>query len=230
MIRAILWDLDDTLLAFPPAEGAALRLAMLRYGLPEPTAAQRANYARINLEFWETLERGETTRDALRVGRFVSFFAEDGFPKELAKPVSEAYEDYLSEQVFWVPGAREAVEHFHGRLRQYIVSNGSHPIQMRKLTVSGLGRLMDGVFLSEDLGAEKPSPLFFDKVLAALPDLDRRKLLLVGDRLSSDVAGGVRSGIPTCWYNPEDQPLTIPEQPDYIIRSLDELRELVESM
>ena len=230
MIRAILWDLDDTLLAFPPAEAAALRLALLRFGLPEPTAAQRADYSKINLAFWEALEREETTRDALRVGRFAAFFAAEGLPPELAKPASEAYEDYLAEQVFWVPGAWEAVEHFYGRLRQYIVSNGSHAIQMRKLAVSGLDRLMDGVFLSEDLGAEKPSPLFFDKVLAALPDLDRRELLLVGDRLSSDIAGGVRSGLVTCWYNPEGLPLTLPETPDHIIRSLDELRELVPTL
>ena len=95
------------------------------------------------------------------------------------------------------------VKSLHGRVKQYVVSNGTIVAQTKKLQRSHLGEWMDGIFLSEELGAEKPSPAFFDKVFAALPDIDKADMLMVGDSLTSDMKGGLMAGIPTCWYNPQ---------------------------
>lgn len=82
---------------------------------------------------------------------------------------------------------------------------------------------MDGVFLSEELGVEKPNRGFFDKVFEAIRPADRSEVLIVGDSLTSDIQGGINAGILTCWYNPENKPLPAQYRVDFIIRDLHEL-------
>ena len=95
--------------------------------------------------------------------------------------------------------------------------------QTKKLTRSGLGALMDGVFLSEQLGAEKPKKEFFDQVFAAIGPVEKSETMIVGDSLTSDIRGGDNAGIVTCWYNPEG--IKAPEgyRIDHEIRDLHEV-------
>ena len=83
------------------------------------------------------------------------------------------------------------------------------------------------MFISEVVGAEKPSLDFFRPVLEAIGPYDREELLLIGDSLTSDMEGGSRAGIPCCWYNPKGLP-----RPDcpvirYEVRNLNQVREIV---
>lgn len=114
-----------------------------------------------------------------------------------------------------------------GRVKQYAVTNGTRTAQERKLARSGLGDLFDGVFISEVVGAEKPSLDFFRPVLEAIGPYDREELLLIGDSLTSDMEGGSRAGIPCCWYNPKGLPR--PDRPviRYEVRNLNQVREIV---
>ena len=88
-------------------------------------------------------------------------------------------------------------------MRQFVVSNGTVAAQTKKQTRSGRGALMDGVFLSEQLGAEKPKKKFFDQVFAAIGPVEKGETMIVGDSLTSDIRGGDNAGIVTCRYNPE---------------------------
>ena len=108
-----------------------------------------------------------------------------------------------------------------------MVSNGTVVAQTKKLRLSHLGEWMDGVFLSEELGAEKPRPAFFEKVFAALPDIPRADMLIVGDSLTSDMAGGIAAGIPTCWYNPDRLPRPMDMAIDFAIRDLHQIFDLL---
>ena len=77
--------------------------------------------------------------------------------------------------------AHEIVKSLRGRVKQYVVSNGTVLAQTKKLRLSGLGELMDGISLSEELGAEKPNAAFFDQAFEAIEDkLDRKQILIVG--------------------------------------------------
>ena len=88
---------------------------------------------------------------------------------------------------------------------------------------------MDGVFLSEKLGAEKPNVEFFDKVFAAIQPFDLSKVMIVGDSLTSDIQGGMNAGIRTCWYNPRKESLPPQYRADWIISDLHELLPILES-
>ena len=108
-------------------------------------------------------------------------------------------------------------------MRQYVVSNGTVTAQTKKLRLSGLGVLMDGIFLSDELGVEKPNKAFFDKVLEAVSPENLSEVMIVGDSLTSDMQGGINAGIRTCWYNPDRKPLPAEYTVDLVISDLHEL-------
>ena len=105
-----------------------------------------------------------------------------------------------------------------------MVSNGTVQAQTAKLRRSGLDRLMDGIFLSERIGAEKPDIAFFAAVFAAIGPVDKAETLIVGDSLTSDIQGGRNAGIQTCWYAPNggESPL-----PPHTIRDLHQVLPLL---
>ena len=203
MVRAILWDVDGTLLDFAAAEKAAIQRLFIEFGLGECTDDMVARYAAINDGYWKRLERGEITKREVLIGRFREFFTELGIDPDLSEAFNARYQHALGDTVVYRDDSLVIVKSLHGRVKQYVVSNGTIVAQNKKLQRSHLGEWMDGIFLSEELGAEKPSPAFFDKVFAALPDIDKADMLMVGDSLTSDMKGGLMAGIPTCWYNPQ---------------------------
>ena len=223
----LLWDIDGTLLDFAAAESAAVKSLFREFGLGECPDAMVARYAAINKRWWEALERGEYTKPEILVGRFEEFFAAEGIDTSLAPEFNELYQLRLGDTVAFHDGSYEIVASLRGRIRQYAVSNGTVVAQTRKLKNSGLDRLFDGVFLSEEIGFEKPAREFFDSVFAALGEVDRERVLIVGDSLTSDITGGVRAGIKTCWYNPRGEENTLGVRVDFELRDLRRLTEIL---
>ena len=227
MVKAILWDVDGTLLDFLAAEKAAIQRLFEEFGLGECTDDMVARYSAINDRYWKRLERGEITKQQVLIGRFREFFSELGLDPDLAEPFNARYQLALGDTVVHRDDSLKIVKALHGRMKQYVVSNGTIVAQTKKLERSHLGEWMDGVFLSEELGAEKPSPAFFDKVFAALPDLNKADMLLVGDSLTSDMRGGLLAGIPTCWYNPNRLPRPADMAVDFEIQNLQQIYDLL---
>ncbi|SET25673.1 HAD family hydrolase [Stigmatella erecta] len=81
-----------------------------------------------------------------------------------------------------------------------LVSNGSGRVQRTKLARARLSALLPDVFLSGEVGAEKPDPRIFQ---AALARVDRApgEVLHVGDDPERDIAGAARLGLATCWVS-----------------------------
>ena len=227
MVKAILWDVDGTLLDFLAAEKAAIRRLFREFGLGECTDEMVARYSAINDSYWKRLERGEIAKKEVLIGRFREFFSELGIDPDLAESFNARYQHALGDTVVYRDDSLEIVKALHGKVKQYVVSNGTIVAQTKKLERSGLGRWMNGIFLSEQLGAEKPNPAFFEKVFAALPDIPKEDMLIVGDSLTSDMRGGLLAGIPTCWYNPNRLPRPADMAIDFIIEDLHEIYELI---
>ena len=223
MIEVILWDVDGTLLDFLAAEKAAMEDCFAAFGLGELTPERLERYSALNRVYWQRLERGEITKPQVLVGRFREFFAGEGFSPDLAEPFNARYQEKLGDTVCFQDGADQLVARLKGRVRQYAATNGTRTAQERKLKNSGLDQLLDGVFISELLGAEKPSQAFFDQVLAAIGPVDRKSILMVGDSLTSDMAGGLAAGLQCCWYNPKKLPAPEGMDLDYIISDLNEV-------
>ena len=94
---------------------------------------------------------------------------------------------------------------------------------------AGIGKYFADIFISEDLGADKPSKVFFDRSFARIPGFDPAKAMIVGDSLSSDIKGGINAGIKTVWVNPSHLPCG-EIKPDYEIEYLSQLEALLEEL
>ena len=223
MITTILWDVDRTLLDFDAAESAAIRTLFAEFSFGECPEDKVHRYSAINERYWQRMERGEIDKSEVLVGRFREFFETEGLDASLAADFNEKYQLRLGDTIVFRDDSYHIVESLCGKVRQFAVSNGTVAAQTKKLRLSGLGALMDGVFLSEQLGAEKPSPVFFDQVFDAIPPVSKAQVMIVGDSLTSDMRGGNNAGIVTCWYNPEG--LKAPEdlRIDHDIRDLHEV-------
>lgn len=223
----LLWDVDGTLLDFIAAEKAAVQTLFREFGLGECTDEMVERYSRINKEYWERLERGELSKPEILVRRFADFFASEGLDASKAPEFNEQYQVRLGDTVVFCDDSYELLSSLRGRVKQYAVSNGTVVAQTRKLRRSGFDRLLDGVFLSEELGHDKPATEFFDRVFAAIGEPDRERVLIVGDSLTSDITGGNRAGIRTCWYNPKGEPNLTAAHADYEIRDLHGILDII---
>ena len=201
MIRNIFLDLDDTIFDFHFAEADALRRLLRLHGI-EPTEAILQRYSEINDAHWKRLERGELTRAEVQVGRFAQLFAEMGVDLD-PEASNIRYKELIAESHRYIDGAEQLLADLRqNEYRIYIVSNGSKSVQTGRLTSAGLLDFFDGVFLSEELGVEKPNVAFFEKCFAAIKDGFIHETVILGDSLTSDILGGIRTGIKTCWFNP----------------------------
>lgn len=227
MITTILWDVDGTLLDFLAAEKAAIRSLFEEYGLGECPDGMIRRYSQINRKYWERLERGEITKPEVLVGRFVEFFTEEGIDTSIAPEFNEKYQLRLGDTIVYCDDSLNIIKSLQGKVRQYVVSNGTVAAQTKKMRLSGIGELMDGIFLSEELGAEKPNTVFFDKVFEALGEIDKKQILIVGDSLTSDIKGGSNAGIVACWYNPGKKKAAEGYNIDYEITDLHEVCEII---
>ena len=226
--KKILLDIDDTILDFHTAERHALKKALDRFAIPSDEAVLR-RYSEINLGCWQRLELGTMTREQVLVGRFEMLLEEMGIAAP-AREVQDLYESILESGHYFVPGAEELLETLYPRYDLYLISNGNTVTQESRLKSAGIGRYFKGIFISEQIGANKPSPVFFDACFAAIPGFRRRDAVIVGDSLSSDILGGINERVTTCWFNPARLPARDDIRPDYEFHALPELPALLEKI
>ena len=227
MIRVIFWDVDGTLLDFLAAEREAISQSFEHFGLGKCSAEQVARYSALNHQYWRRLEEGELTKEQVLIGRFEEFFAREGIDFHQAREFNDVYQLRLGETICFRDSSYELIARLRGRVRQYAVTNGTRVAQDRKLAKSGLGPLFDGIFISELVGAEKPSPAFFDHVFSHIGPVKKEEVLIVGDSLTSDMRGGLNAGIRCCWYNPNHQPIPEGMALNHVIDDLNQVEELL---
>lgn len=227
MIDTILWDIDATLLSFKKAEAYAIRLCFEEFGFGKCGDEMIAQYSAVNEGYWRRLENGELSKSEVLSGRFVDFFGSCGLPVERVSDFNHAYQLHLGDEIFFNDGAELVLKTLQGRVRQYAVTNGTKLAQDRKLKRSGMDKIFDGIFISEDVGAEKPTSKFFSRVWEEIGEYDPRRTMIVGDSLTSDMQGGNNECLICCWYNPHGRANTTGLRIDYEIKSLEEVLSIV---
>lgn len=221
MIRNVLFDLDDTLFDFHKAEKIALTKTLVHFGI-DPTEETLALYSTINAAHWKRLELGEISREEVKVGRYRELFKTIGVECDPVKATAY-YESMLAIGHYFMPGAPELLEDLYRKYRLYIVSNGTAKVQEGRIGSSGIAKYMDGIFISQILGANKPDKQFFDICFAEIPDFSLSETVIIGDSLSSDIKGGINAGITTVWFNPKEIENDSDIKPDYTIKELSEV-------
>ena len=225
--RYLLFDADGTLLDFQVAEKHAIYACFEKLGLGQCTDEMLEDYIEINAGYWRRLERGELTKQQVLVGRFEEFFGKYGIDAAKAPAFNEEYQLRLGDTICFCENGLETVKALKGQALQYAVTNGTKTAQEGKLAGSGLDKLLDGVFISEIIGIEKPMKGFFEKTFQEIGAFCKEEMMIVGDSLTSDIQGGNNAGIVTCWYNPAGKERPADLRIDYDIRDIGEVADIV---
>lgn len=229
MIRAVLFDFDDTLINYRASEKYGLTRALEEYGVQVKEEYLRL-YGEINGAFWKMVERGDISATDLRVRRFEVLLEKtgitiDGTPAELC----DRYLSHFSEADELEDGAMQALHWLHQQtgLKKAIITNGFHDTQRRRIAVTRIGGFFDALFISGEMGVKKPDAVMFERAMKELGIDVPDELLIVGDNLFSDIWGGKQAGLVTCWYNPLRQsPEEYRRFIDFEIEHLSQLPEL----
>lgn len=225
--RVLLFDADNTLLDFTKTEEQAFVTTMKNHGYPHDTQT-KAVYDVLNHDLWKKYERGEITREEVVNTRFGKLFAQMGVTGD-GVLFEQEYQEMLGTGSFLIEGAVTLLEEVKKAGYQiYIVTNGVAKTQYRRLKESGISDLADGIFISEELGYQKPSKKFFDIVFDKIGEEFRTESLIIGDSLTSDILGGNNAGIKTCWLNPEHHHNEMDASVDYEIAQLDDLYDILD--
>ena len=226
-IKVILWDIDGTLLNFKEAEEYAIKACFSQFDIGLCSEEMLAEYSLINQSYWQQLERGEITKKQVFEGRFHEFFTNHQIDTSIIPMFNQEFQIQLGNTVRFNDNSYELVMTLRDKVKQYAVTNGSKIAQKRKLAKSGLAEIFDDIFISEEVGIEKPMPGFFDAVWNQIGNYQKNEVMIVGDSLTSDMQGGNNAGILCCWYNPQKTPNTSNLKIDYEITSLTQIPDLI---
>lgn len=199
--HVIFLDVDDTLLDFEQAEQYALEKTCQHVGYPYSEAV-RVLYKNYNTKLWDAIEAGEIDMATLKRVRFKEFVKDLQINYDY-EPMSELYMAYLGEADFEIEGAYEMCQMLSKKYPLAVVTNGITKVQQRRFEKSRLKPFIQQFFISEEIGYSKPNPKIFEYAMQKMQISNPKKVLMIGDSLTSDMQGGYNTGIDTCFYNPK---------------------------
>lgn len=223
----LLFDVDNTLLDFDANEKESFKSMILDKG-EEYSEELYETYKKMNHRMWEAVERGEITIDDVLYTRFSKLM--NMYGKEVdGIEYENTYRFYLNRGIQEMPNVHEVLSELKKKHRLYVITNGIKETQDSRMNRSGLVKYFEERFISESIGANKPSSEFFDYVKNSIDDFNPSNTLIIGDSLTSDIKGGNLAGIDTCWFCKEGTVNSTGIIPTYEIHALDELFEIIES-
>ena len=219
-------DADGTLLDFKAAQNAALSSTFICHGISVSNEILEI-YDKINQEVWQALERKELDRNELVQVRFKRLFSEFGITNIDISEFNNGYIHNLSNECALLDGALDLLKELSKHYPMSIITNGKTSTQYKRLSGSGIDVFFEHIIISEEIGREKPDPLFFSKALE-IAKQSKENVLIIGDSLTADIQGGINAGIDTCWYNPNH--LTTPDdiRPLFTVNRLSDITGLLE--
>ncbi len=221
----LLFDLDNTLFDAETSEVAAFEHALHAGGVESPLD-HLATYVTINRALWAAVERQELTPNQVQARRFGDLVAEARLEAD-PQVIADAFVEGMGAYGELYTGAREVLGHFAGEATLALVTNGLSEVQRARIARLDLEPYFDAIVISGEVDTAKPGTQIFDLAFAALDWPAKSATLMVGDSLSSDIAGGINYGIATCWYNPAGKPAPAGAGIDHEIASLEQLPGLV---
>jgi len=227
MSKYLLFDADDTLFDFKKCEHHAFIRTCDNYNLNGVSIY--GDYVEINNGLWEKFDLNQVTKENLVVERFKNLFKLHDIA---ADPIifNTDYLRNLGDERYLFDGAEKLCGDLYnsGKYEMYIITNGVASTQMARFYGSPISKFFKNIYISEEIGYQKPLKEYFEYVINQ-SGIIRGETLIIGDSLSSDIKGGNNADIRTCWYNPEYKIFSAIEYKcDYIIHDLNELRGILE--
>jgi 2-haloacid dehalogenase len=223
--RWLVFDADGTLFDFHLGETTALQLTTGKNGIKYSPNLHTV-YNAISADLWRQFELGEISLMHLRVVRFERLFAELGIDLE-AESFNRDFMEALGQQRQLLPGAEAVVRDLSSRFRLLLATNGIAVVQRPRFAHSSIRKYFEDVVISDEIGVAKPQTGFMEEAFSRMGEPQKTEVLMIGDSLTSDIAGGVNFGIDTCWFNPEGRALDGSSKPTFEIADLTEIDGIV---
>lgn len=212
MIKAVVFDLDDTLYEYENLNKIAIEVVYDRF-------ADVLNLSKDTLRTaieWGKQETKNTMHDcASRHNRMIYFQKASEYlhlnPVEYTLSMYETYWNYMLENMKLYPGVLSLFDHLkRNQIKIAICTDLTVNIQHRKLRKLGIWSYIDALVTSEEADAEKPNPSMFNLVLRKL-GIKAGEALYVGDSLKKDVIGASNVGMQACWFCATEKHVSCPE-------------------
>jgi len=195
----ILVDLDHTLMDFSADSHAALEAAFLQFGLSY-SDEEWERYEACNQRLWQAFDRGEIEKSQIYPTRFRDYLAQRGCRLDPAE-VNRVYMEHIARGGRLDPDAKKLLRTLREMgCRLYAATNCSADVQLPRLENSGLPELLDGVYISDLMGWQKPAAEYFDRIFEEIGEDMRARAIILGDGLIADMQGGRNAGIATCFF------------------------------
>jgi HAD superfamily hydrolase (TIGR01549 family) len=212
----LFFDFDDTLVDFHAGARISFELVLQEFG-QELSNEDYSVYLGINKSWWDRLERGEITRDELRIGRIQDFLVDRQWNHLDPHKVMEGFMTGLGKHVVLYPGAQEMVLALKAAGWSIgLISNGLPDVQPQRIALAGLEGIFVPVIISALVGYQKPDPQIFQLAAQKARDLgvlrNGQPIIMIGDNLQADMAGAANVGWKTIWCNIELQTASTEER------------------
>lgn len=224
--NCLLLDMDDTLLSFKESEKQSLTKVFEKYNIPA-TDENIQTYHDVNESLWKEFEKGKIKKHVLEKTRFQKFGQAAGVEITQSEQMNKDYRSFLSQSAILFDGVIEFLEDIEDHATIAIVTNGIEAVQQNRIKISGIDDFIDGLYTSEKVGAQKPNKQIFTSALKDLGIEKWDKVLVVGDRLQSDIKGGINAGLDTCWVNFSNEENTTNITPKYEVRDFTQLKNII---
>ena len=231
MLKAILFDIDNTLLSFDESVKQFMKIGFEKFHIGEYRDDMFSVFTRINNSLWQSIEKGELSFEELQEIRFNKIFESVGLSFD-GVIFEKYFREFLFESAIAEDGAVEALEYLNKKYLLFVASNGPYRQQVNRLRKSGMLPFFSNLFISEELGSSKPSSNFFDECMKRINAGKKTRIwpnevIIIGDSLSSDITGGMRYGMQTCFYNPTNKCVPDSVTVNYQIGALNELKSIL---
>ena len=230
--KGILFDLDDTIIAYTPVVEPTWRRICEEYArggrVPEADILYRT-IREVSHWFWSDKERHRTGRNNLHVARrdiLEIAFQKMRIPDRLlAREIADTFSKQREEAVYLFEGAMETLEYFRCRnVVLALITNGEADKQRNKIKRFRLERFFTTILIEGELGFGKPEEAVYHQALHEL-GLRPDEVWSVGDNLEWDVQGPQKTGIFGIWndFSGKGLPHDSPVIPDRIVNRISEL-------
>jgi putative hydrolase of the HAD superfamily len=203
--KAILFDLDGTLIDFRACEFNSLKSAVASAGISFAGNLTWEKfwetYTPLKSYYWGKRTNGELTREEAIENSIRDTLVTLGLEQSPLCSIAKTYVRSFVRANYLQPGVHETLRLLKDRVALGLVTNGYRDAQRGRAEASGLVPYFETIVVSEEVGCEKPDPRIFEIALCEL-DMKASDALYVGDSIEYDYKGALAAGIDFCLYDP----------------------------
>jgi len=224
MFKYVLIDVDGTLLDFKLGEKNAIKETINHFFNYELNNDEINKYSDINEFYFKEYQNDKMKRSEFHFNRFNEFIKYLGFKGDVIE-INNYYLNSLKYQAILYDDILDNLLYLSKKYKLFVASNGMTNVQKKRLEIANIDKYFIKNYVSEEVGYNKPDKKFFDYIFKDLNDFDNNNYVIIGDRLDSDILGGINTNIKTIYLNRKNILNDI--KPDYVISSFNEIKNIL---